>query len=111
MKITFTEKEELVLQVCLDQAWEPNMICFGDIVDDERLKHFQVDTLKGVYGSLVNKNIMVHDPNMDHDALYYYLLPVRTADEPEQCFDGYVDTVEKVKQWFEEDKHKLLSWS
>jgi hypothetical protein len=38
--ITFTEKEELVLQVSLDNAWEPNMISFGDIVHDERIKDF-----------------------------------------------------------------------
>ena len=43
--ITFTEKEELVLQVCLDAAFEPNMIAFGDIVVDERINDFGVDTL------------------------------------------------------------------
>jgi hypothetical protein len=109
--ISFTDKEELVLQVCLDRAWEPNMICFGDIVGDDRLKHFEVDTLKGVYGSLVNKNIMMHDPNNEHDDLYAFMLPVATDDEPENCFDGYVDTVAKVKKWFAEGKNKLHDWS
>jgi hypothetical protein len=99
--ITFTEKEELVLQVCLDNAWEPNFISFGDIVEDERLKHIEIETLKGVFGSLVKKNILFWDPNDEWDDLYAFNPPVRTDDEPE---GGYVDTVEKVKQWFLENK-------
>jgi hypothetical protein len=98
--ITFTEKEELVLQVSLDNAWEPNFISFGDIVEDERLKHLEIDTLKGVFGSLVKKNILFWDPNDEWDDLYAFNPPVRTDDEPE---GGYVDTVEKVKQWFSEN--------
>ena len=100
-KITFTEKEELVLQVCLDAAFEPNMIAFGDIIADERINHFGVDTLKGVFGSLVKKNLMRYDGNDEHDDLYAFFPPVATDDEP---VNGYVDTVAKVKQWFENDK-------
>jgi len=99
--ITFTEKEELVLQVCLDAAFEPNMISFGDIIFDERIKNFGVETLKGVFGSLVKKDLMCWDGNNEHKDLYVFFPPVRTDDEP---VNGYVDTVAKVKQWFENDK-------
>ena len=98
--ITFTEKEELVLQVALDNAFEPNFISFGDIVEDERLKHLEIDTLKGVFGSLAKKNVFYYDGNVDYDDLYAFNPPVCTDDEPE---GGYVDTVEKVKQWFSEN--------
>ena len=99
--ITFTEKEELVLQVCLDAAFEPNMIAFGDIIADERINHFGVDTLKGVFGSLVKKNLMHYDGNDEHDDLYAFFPPVATDDEPA---NGFVDTVAKVKKWFENGK-------
>ena len=99
--ITFTEKEELVLQVCLDGAFEPNFISFGDIVNDQRIKHFGVETLKGVFGSLVKKNIMFWDGNEEYDDLYAFNPPVCTDDEPA---NGFVDTVAKVKKWFENGK-------
>ena len=99
--ITFTEKEELVLQVCLDGAFEPNFISFGDIINDERIKHLEIDTLKGVFGSLVKKNIMFFDGNEEHDDLYAFYPPVCTDDEP---VNGFVDSVAKVKKWFENGK-------
>ena len=102
-KITFTEKEELVLQVCLESAFEPNMISFGDIVVDDRINHFGVETLKGVFGSLVKKNLMYWDCNKQHDDLYAFFPPVRTDDEPE---NGYVDTVAKVIEWFDNNKER-----
>jgi hypothetical protein len=104
---TFTEKEEIVLKVILDNAWEPNMISFDDVKYDQRLKEYEVNTLKGVFGSLCKKEIIMFDDEIGGNEIYTFLLPVAPDITPKKCFDGRVNTIEKVKQWFAEGKDKL----
>ena len=103
-KLNLTKNEEIVLQACLDQAFEPNMITFSDMRCSNLVKDYEVNSLKGIFGSLANKQIFMFDISNDGEEYFAFQLPVRTDDEPQ---NGYIDTVEKVKRWFEEDKDKL----
>ena len=108
--ITFTEKEELVLEVCLNRAWHPNMISFDDLKDAPTLKEFSIDTLKGVFGSLCKKGIIMFDEEVNGNELFSFQFPCKTDSVPKECFNGYVDTIDKVKQWFKEGKNDLMAW-
>jgi len=103
-KLNLTKNEEIVLQACLDRAFEPNMITFGDMRSSDLVKDYEINSLKGIFGSLANKQIFMFDICNDGEEYFAFQLPVRTDDEPK---NGYIDTVEKVKRWFEEDKDKL----
>ena len=108
--ITFTEREELVLNVCLERGWEPNMISFDDLKDAPTLKEISIDSLKGVFGSLCKKNVIRFDEEIKGNEIYTFCFPCCTDEEPEKCFNGYVNTIDKVKKWFAEGKNNLNSW-
>ena len=105
--ITFTEKEELVLKVLLERAWNPNMISFDDLKGAHSLKEISVDSLKGVFGSLCKKGIIMFDDEVQGNEIFTFQFPVATDQKPKKVFDGYVDTIDKVKQWFAEGKDSL----
>ena len=105
--ITFTEREELVLEVLLKKAWNPNMISFDDLKGEPSLKEISIDSLKGIFGSLCKKDIIMFDDEVNGNEIYTFLFPVATDQKPIKVFDGYVDTIDKVKQWFAEGKKDL----
>ena len=56
--ITLTEKETLLAQELLDTNDDSNAhICSEDWIDIKKL-NFSIDTLKGVFGSLVQKDLL-----------------------------------------------------
>lgn len=106
-EISFTFKEELVLKVLLERAWNPNMISFDDLKGAHSLKGISVDSLKGVFGSLCKKGIIMFDDEVEGNEIFTFQFPVATDQKPKEVFDGYVDTIDKVKQWFAEGKDSL----
>jgi len=100
--LNLTEKEEIVLEVCLNSVWETNTIFFKEIAE-VILKdtNFNINTLKGVFGSLEKKNLFHFDQEVEGDNSFVFSFP---------CMNEYdeleIDTIEKVKQYFEENKTK-----
>ena len=98
--LNLTEKEEIVLEVCLNSVWETNTIFFKEIAE-VILKdtNFNINTLKGVFGSLEKKNLFHFDQEVEGDNSFVFSFP---------CMNEYdeleIDTIEKVKQYFEENK-------
>ena len=74
--ITLTEKENQLAQELIDQNDGTDAhICNTEFIDLESLK-FSVDTLKGVFGSLVQKGLLDYDDTNDNGEIYRWTIPV-----------------------------------
>ena len=80
--ITLTDKETLLAQELLDTTDGTDChICKEDFIDIEKL-NWNVDTLKGVFGSLVSKNLLNYVDENDNGEIYQWTIPV---DSEQQC--------------------------
>jgi len=91
--ITLTDKETLLAQELLDTTDGTDChICKEDFIDIEKL-NWNVDTLKGVFGSLVSKNLLYYVDENDNGEIYQWTIPV---DSEQQCIK--FDTDEELYQ-------------
>ena len=74
--ITLTEKETLLAQELIDTNDDSNAhICSENWIDIKKL-NFSIDTLKGVFGSLVQKDLLDYCHTNENGEIYRWTLPV-----------------------------------
>lgn len=74
--ITLTDKETLLAQELLNTNDDTDChICGEEWVDIEKLK-WNVETLKGVFGSLVSKGFLNYVDQNDNGEIYQWSVPV-----------------------------------
>ena len=79
--ITLTNKENLLAQELIETTDGTDAhICHQDFIDIETLG-FNVSTLKGVFGSLVQKGLLFYNHTNDNGEIYRWSVPV---DEEQQ---------------------------
>ena len=83
--ITLTEKETRLAQELIEQNDGSDAhICNTEFIDLESLK-FSVDTLKGVFGSLVQKGLLYYDDTNDNGEIYRWTIPVDSEVPSQGC--------------------------
>ena len=74
--ITLTEKETLLAQHLIDTTDDSEAhICSEDWIDIKSLG-FDIKTLKGVFGSLVQKNLLEYSDTNENGDIYVWTYPV-----------------------------------
>ena len=75
--ITLTEKEVSLTQHLIDTTDDSEShICSEDWIDIQSLR-FDVKTLKGVFGSLVQKGLLKYSDTNENGEIYIWKTPVR----------------------------------
>ncbi len=91
--ITLTQKETLLAQELLNTTDGTDChICGEDFIDYEQFG-WNVNTLKGVFGSLVSKHLLNYVDENDNGEIYQWTIPV---DSEQQCMR--FDTDEQLYQ-------------
>jgi len=73
--ITLTEKETLLAQELINTTDDSNAhICSEDWIDIQSLG-FDVKTLKGVFGSLVQKGLLEYSDTNENGEIYIWTIP------------------------------------
>ena len=79
--ITLTDKETLLAQELLNSNDDTDChICNEDFIDYEQFG-WNVDTLKGVFGSLVFKGLLNHVDENDNGEIYQWEVPVASCQQ------------------------------
>ena len=79
--ITLTEKETLLAQELIDSTDDTDChICGEEWVDIEKL-NWSIDTLKGVFGSLVSKGLLNYVDENDNGEIYQWEVPVASCQQ------------------------------
>tara|TARA_R100000951_G_scaffold109230_1_gene106077 strand:- start:402 stop:851 length:450 start_codon:yes stop_codon:yes gene_type:complete len=83
--ITLTDKETLLAQELINNNDGTDAhICNSEFIDIESLK-FSIETLKGVFGSLVQKGLLDYDDNNDNGEIYRWTIPVDAEVQSQGC--------------------------
>jgi len=83
--ITLTEKENKLVQHLIDtNDGSDSHICNKDFIDIKTL-NFDIKTLKGVFGSLVQKGLLEYNDTNDNGEVYKWAIPIDGEQQERGC--------------------------
>jgi hypothetical protein len=93
--LTLTEKEtKLVDYLLANTDGSDAHICSDEFINLSEL-NFSLETLKGVFGSLVNKNILKYGDSNENGEVYFWAIPVS---EEQQLNYGEYNPINSVQE-------------
>ncbi len=101
--ITLTNKETRLAQALIDNNDDSDAhICSEEWIDIEALD-FSVSTLKGVFGSLVQKGLLDYSDTNDNGEIYRWTIPVSTGTQ-EEGKETNIKTTEDYLKYMNKEK-------